>query len=70
VGCSLGAGLNDDERRRDDFSSILIGMGILKPKPETEPNLNIPNYRSIRVFGFRFGSYICYISGYGFGFDS
>jgi hypothetical protein len=49
-----------------------LGVGILKPKtePEPEPNPNRPNYWSIRVFGFGFGSYMCYISGYGFGFGS
>jgi hypothetical protein len=39
-------------------------------RTRTEPNPNRPNYRSIRVFGFGFGSYMCYISGYGFGFGS
>jgi hypothetical protein len=50
----------------------LVGVGILKPKtePESEPNPNRPNYWSIRVFGFGFGSYMCYISGYRFGFGS
>jgi hypothetical protein len=43
-----------------------VGPAILKPKPE--PNPNRPNYWSIRVFGF--GSYMCYISGYGFEFGS
>jgi hypothetical protein len=49
-----------------------LGVGILKPKTEPEPELNPnrPNCRSIRVFGFGFGSYVCYISGYGFGFGS
>jgi hypothetical protein len=42
------------------------GVGILKPKTELNPNR--PNCRSIRVFGF--GFYMCYISGYGFEFDS
>jgi hypothetical protein len=52
--------------------SLSVGVGILKPKPEPElePNSNRPNCRSIRVSGFGFGSYMCYISGYGFGFDS
>jgi hypothetical protein len=47
-----------------------VGVGILKPKTEPEPNPNRANYWSIRVFGFGFGSYMCYISGYGFGFGS
>jgi hypothetical protein len=49
-----------------------VGVGILKPKiePEPEPNPNRPNCRSIRVFRFGFGSYMWYISGYGFGFGS
>jgi hypothetical protein len=46
------------------------GVGILKPKTEPKLNPNRPNCRSIRVFGFGFGSYMCYISGYGFEFDS
>jgi hypothetical protein len=41
-----------------------------KTEPEPEPNPNRSNCRSIWVFGFGFGSYTCYISGYGFGFDS
>jgi hypothetical protein len=53
---------------------LWLGVGILKPKtepePKPEPNPNRPNCRSIRVFGFGFGSYMCYISGYGFGFGS
>jgi hypothetical protein len=49
-----------------------LGVGILNPKtePEPEPNPNRPNCWSIRVFGFGFGSYMCYISGYGFRFGS
>jgi hypothetical protein len=47
-----------------------VGVGIFKPKTEPEQNLNRPNCRSIRVFGFGFDSYMCYISGYGFGFGS
>jgi hypothetical protein len=41
-----------------------------RTRTEPEPNPNRPNYWSIRVFGFGFGSYMCYISGYGFGFGS
>jgi hypothetical protein len=42
-----------------------IRGGHFKTKPEPKPNPNRPNCQSIRVFGF--GSYMCYISGYGFG---
>lgn len=49
-----------------DSARCRVGMGILKP--EHEPNLNRLNCRSIRVFGFEFSFYICYILGYGFEF--
>jgi hypothetical protein len=44
-----------------------VRVGILKPNPN-------PNRTRIDqifgLFGFGFGSYMCYISGYGFGFGS
>jgi hypothetical protein len=46
--------------------TLEIGVGVLKLKPELNPNR--PNCRSIRVFGF--DSYMCYISEYGFKFGS
>jgi hypothetical protein len=52
------------------FHALPASVDILKPKTEPEPNPNRPNYRSIRIFGFRFGSYMCYILGYEFGFGS
>jgi hypothetical protein len=39
--------------------------GHFKTEPEPKPNQNRSNCRSIRIFGFEFGSYMCYISGYG-----
>jgi hypothetical protein len=57
-------------RRSSACHYLPLGVGILKPKTEPELNPNGPNCRSIRVFGFGFGSYMCYILGYGFGFGS
>jgi hypothetical protein len=44
-----------------------VRVGILKPNPN--PNRTRID-RIFGLFGFGFGSYMCYISGYGFGFGS